>query len=68
MLNDHTLYRFIRYNRKSMFPLKVMLMNKNWAEHEEKRIILKETPACQNVFEVNTNIGAVRIAKKVFLR
>jgi len=30
----------------------VMLMNKNWAEHEEKRIILKETPACQNVFEV----------------
>ena len=27
-------------------------MNKNWAEHEEKRIILKETPACQNVFEV----------------
>ena len=33
--------------------IKVMLMNKNWAEHEEKRIILKETPACQNVFEVN---------------
>merc|ERR1719447_1999335 len=30
----------------------VMLMNKNWAEHEERRIILKETPACQNVFEV----------------
>ena len=29
-----------------------MLMNKNWAEHEERRIILKETPACQNVFEV----------------
>ena len=27
-------------------------MNKNWAEHEERRIILKETPACQNVFEV----------------
>ena len=48
--------------------IKVMLMNKNWAEHEEKRIILKETPACQNVFEVNTNIGAVRIAKKMFLR
>ena len=41
-----------------MFLLnKVMLMNKNWAEHEEKRIILKETPACQNVFEVRTQYG-----------
>ena len=50
------------------FHFKVMLMNKNWAEHEEKRIILKETPACQNVFEVNINIGAVRIAKRMFLR
>ena len=38
---------------ENMFPLQVMLMNKNWAEHEEKRIILKETPACQNVFEVS---------------
>ena len=38
---------------KYMSPLQVMLMNKNWAEHEEKRIILKETPACQNVFEVS---------------
>ena len=38
---------------RNMFPLQVMLMNKNWAEHEEKRIILKETPACQNVFEVS---------------
>ena len=40
---------------ENMFPLQVMLMNKNWAEHEEKRIILKETPACQNVFEVITS-------------
>ena len=39
--------------RRVYIPFKVMLMNKNWAEHEEKRIILKETPACQNVFEVN---------------
>ena len=38
---------------ENMSPLQVMLMNKNWAEHEEKRIILKETPACQNVFEVS---------------
>ena len=46
---------------ENMFPLQVMLMNKNWAEHEEKRIILKETPACQNVFEVITSSTLYRI-------
>jgi len=30
----------------------IMLMNKSWSEAQEKRIILKETSACQAVFEV----------------
>lgn len=30
----------------------VMLMSQNWSECQEKKIVLKETPACQNVFEV----------------
>ena len=68
MLDDHTRCLFSQYNRRVMFPLKVMLMNKNWAEHEEKRIILKESPACQNVFEVTITICAVRISKKMYFR
>jgi len=30
----------------------IMLMNKNWNEAQEKKIVLKETPACRAVFEV----------------
>jgi len=30
----------------------IMLMSNNWTESTEKKIILKETPACQAVFEV----------------
>lgn len=30
----------------------VMLMNSTWSESQEKRIVLKETPACAAVFEV----------------
>jgi len=30
----------------------IMLMSNNWTEASEKRIVLKESPACQAVFEV----------------
>ena len=37
--------------------LQIMLMNKNWNEAQEKKIVLKETQACQAVFEVFFNDG-----------
>ena len=33
-----------------------MLMNKNWNEAQKKEIVLKETPECEAVFEVNYSL------------
>ena len=32
--------------------VQVMLMNSKWSESQEKKIVLKESPACAAVFEV----------------